>query len=235
MTTYNLPAAAVSEALSLAPAIGTSTATTLDAANSATLSGALSAATLQTVFKFQTDSLDLTDVDTEFVADVSGSLFALETDKVVSASAVDSANQVDSNASNQTIEYDYVRHVAQQLLGHHSADIFSNESALRTSVTDHDDNWVSAIQTALTSSAQDCVDELMATLTSTEAGRDVLVGLNADSTSDGVATYKFPFASGDKLVIPVTFGSITGQAITNSSVTGDIAARTYNVEFEIVA
>jgi hypothetical protein len=234
MTTYNLPAAAVSEALSLAPAIGTSTATTLDPANSATLSGALSAATLQTVFKFQTDALDLTDVDTEFVADVSGSLFALETGKVVSASTV-SANQVDSNATNQTIEYDYVRHVAQQLLGHHSADIFSNESALRTSVTDHDDNWVSAIQTALTSSAQDCVDELMATLTSTEAGRDVLVGLSADSTSAGVATYKFPFASGDKLVIPVTFGSITGQAITNSSVTGDIAARTYNVEFEIVA
>jgi len=236
MTTYNLPSAGVNAALTLAPAIGTNTATSLSAGDAqASYAASLSAATLKSVFKFKTDALDLTDSDAEFVQDVTHGNFALETGKVVSAASVDAGDQVDSNATEQTIEYDYIRHVAQQLLGHRKADIFSNEVTLRGVVTDQDDDWVTDIQSALSSNAQDCINELMDTLTSTEAGRDTLAGLTESSNASGVSTFEFPFVSGDTLVIPITFNAITGQAITNSSVTGDVAARTYNVSFEIVA
>jgi hypothetical protein len=237
MTTYNLPSAAVNAALTLAPAIGTNTATTLTAANDASLSAALSAATLKTVFKFKTDALDLTDSDTEFVADVSSSLFALETGKVVSAASVDSGDQVDSNATEQSIEYDYIRHVAEQLLGHRKADIFSNEATLRGVVTGQDDNWVTEIQEALDTNAQACINELMNTLTSSDAGRTTLANLTESSNdSAGVSTFEFPFASGDTLVVPVTFNALSNQAITNTNITdGSVSARTYNVSFAIVA
>jgi hypothetical protein len=235
MTTYNLPSAAVNAALTLAPAIGTNTATTITTANDATLAGALSAATLKTVFKFKTDALDLTDVDTEFVADVSSSLFALESGKVVSAASVDSGDQVDSNASEQSIEYDYIRHVAQQLLGHRKADIFSNEATLRGVVTDQDSLWVSEIQEALSTNDQACINELMNTLTSSSAGRTTLANLTEYSNDSGVSTFEFPFASGDTLVVPVTFNALSGQAITNTNITdGEVSARTYNVSFAIV-
>ena len=235
MTTYNLPSAGVNAALTLAPAIGTNTATTITAANDASLAGALSAATLKTVFKFKTDALDLTDSDTEFVQDITHANFALVSGKVVSAAEVDGADQVDSNATEQSIEYDYIRHVAQQLLGHRKADIFSNEATLRGVVTAQDSSWVTAIQNSLTSNAQDCIDELMNTLTSSAAGRTTLANLTESSETDGVSTFEFPFASGDTLVIPVTFNAISDQAITNTNITdGSVSARTYNVSFAIV-
>lgn len=239
MTTYNLPSAAVNAALSFTltntPAIGTNTATALSAGDAqASYAASLSAATLKTVFKFKTDAIDLTDTDAEFVHDITHANFALATGKVVSAATVGSGN-VDANGTTQTIEHDYVRHVAHQLLGHRKADIFSNEATLRGVVTAQDGGWVTAIQSALSSNAQDCIDELMDTLTSTEAGRDTLAGLTESSNSAGVATFQFPFANGDSLVIPITFNAITGQAITNSSVTGNVAARTYDVTFNIVA
>lgn len=238
MTTYNLPSAAVDAALTLAPAIGISTATaaaTHDA--DATLSASLSAATLKSVFKFKTDALDLSDETTEneFVADVTHGSFALKTGKVISDAEVEAGDQIDSNGTEQTIEYDYIRHVSEQLLGHRMADIFSNEATLRGVVTSQDETWVTAIQTALSDNAQDCIDELMATLTASETGRDTLAGLEEDSEENGVSTFEFPFNEGDTLVIPVKFNEITGQAITNSSVTGNISARTYNVAFGIVA
>lgn len=232
-TTYNLPSAAVNDALILAPAIGGTDATALTAANNATLSAALSAATLKTVFLFKTDAIDLSGDDVEFVADVTHANFSLAPAKAVSQALVTGGNL--DNAGTQTIEYDYIRHVSEQLLGHRKADIFSNEADLRGVVTGQDANWVTAVQTALSTKPQDCINELMNTLTSTPSGRDTLAGLTETSNADGVSTFEFPFASGDVLVIPVTFDSITGQAITNSSVAGNVAARTYNVEFQIVA
>lgn len=236
MTTYNLPSAAVSAALTLAPAIGNTTATTVDAANDATLAASLSAATLKSVFKFKTDALDLSGADTEFVADVAHGSFALVSGKKISDASVDSGDQVESAASDQTIEYDYIRHVSQQLLGYRMADIFSNEAALRGVVKNQDSSWITEIQEALGTNGQNCIDELMATLTSSASGRDALAQLTESSNdSAGTATFEFPFETGDTLVIPITFNAINGQAITNSSVTGNVSARTYNVSFGIVA
>lgn len=237
MTTYNLPSAAVDAALTLAPAIGTTTASALPTGGvDASLAGALSAATLKAVFKFKTDALDLTDTDTEFVADVSSSAFALESSKVVSGATVADGARVDSNATEQSIAYDYIRHVAQQLLGHRKADIFSNEATLRGAVTSQDSSWVSLLQTAITGNAQACINELMNTLTSSDAGRTTLANLTESSSAAGVSTFEFPFASGDTLVIPVKFNAISDQAITNSNIDdGAVSARTYNVSFAIVS
>ena len=237
--TYNLPAAGVAAALSFTPTIGTSDATPLDDGNAtAFLAGALSAATLKTVFKFKTDSLDLDDGTTteEFTESVTSSNFAFEGDEVVSGAIVNGGN-IYSNGDDQTIEFDYVRHLSKELLGHRKADIFSNEADLRGVVTTQDTAWVTAIIGAIEDARQTCIDQLLATLTSTPEGRTTLANNTSEiSNTAGVGTFSFPFAEGDSLVIPITFSEISSLAITNSNITDQtVGVRTYNVTFGIVA
>ena len=236
--TYNLPAAAVAATLSPSPAIGTNAATSIAAGDAtAVLAGALSAATLKTVFRFTTDSIDLTDGTSaeEFTESVTSANFAFAVGKVVSGATVDS-NQVDSNGTTQTIEHDYVRHISHQILAHRKADVFSNEQDLRTVVTSQDADWVTAIQLAIETNKQTCIDQLLATLTSTDAGRSTLANSSELSNTAGVGLFEFPFADGDSLVIPITFSEITGVNITNSNITNrTVSVRTYNVTFNIVA
>lgn len=130
----------VSDELQVNPLFDTTIQQTLgldDCSAIATMDAPLSQ--FETLFSFQSDSSDVTDLSSEdikFGVDISA--LNCFNDLVFSGSTI-REGQINSHYDTQTLQYDYVRNIAKQITGGLSAaDIFSNEEEMRSEIEDMD-------------------------------------------------------------------------------------------------
>ena len=94
----------------------------------------VSAATMKTVFQFQTDSLDVDNVDSTDILYYVNKANWPTTLNPADATVV--TTPILAGASNNAVKHDFVRHLAVKLFNtHHGVDLFSNEAALVSDLT----------------------------------------------------------------------------------------------------
>lgn len=217
--TFHLSDLNASQALTLSPTFADGAAPSAitggtDVALTAT------AASLKAIFKFSTDSTDLTDAADDITGACvkdswDGLSFNLGNATVAAADAVDSA--ADTN-----VKSDYVRYFSKEILGTSRADLFGNEASLVTAVgTGLGDSLNTTIKTSIDTNNDSIANDLYRTIVNDTAELHRITDLanNGSIQNDGTTTYDFPFESGDKLVfkVTVTHGDVT---VANTEITG---------------
>lgn len=209
----------------LGPILEAGSAVTALSGHNAIIPLNVTVAAIKNAFLFTSDSADLSDEVSENERNTATTTVTaaglpvpnLATDEVApsthaEATSEDYDNQIDPNATEQTIAADYVRYFSQQLLGSSGlSDSFSNEAAMVTSVESTNLSDTNANDIRGKAATQATMDKLFDNLF--QAGESGAVAqarlsnstiMESNGNSEGVYTYKFPFIAGDTIRYHVT-------------------------------
>ena len=212
------------------PAVTDGVFSTDVSANSTMTATDAQSVSLTGVFKFKTDSTDLSG-GTVAADDVSYQ-YAGTWPLLDFASAIVATNQINPGADddgngNSIIEYDVVRSMAKDLtVGYFASDIFSNEKALRDEVRSLNTDLQSAVQTILgTQATVDIIGRhLLEKCLNDATRREDLFAKIAAANSDNTASpafIEFPLKANDVLEFSVSYApkTATGHGLGNNTIT----------------
>lgn len=203
----------------------------------------VSASTMRNLFKFGTDSIDITDVVSEdllyMVNWTDNSNNPLDIDIDLSANVI--SGHVASGLANQNLTYDFVRYIALRLFNTaNGVDLFGNESALRSSLKNKfnvslNNKLLELVdlgsQTAndtTNNPARDALEHIKhhAPERFQDISNNFLYGPGVDLNGNPIGVYDVPFIPGDKIYFYVTIDAADNQhTIVNREVS--IPTRTY--------
>ena len=209
----------------------------------------LDLAAARALYRFETDAVDLTDIDNEdikFYTDISAS--ELNMNPTLAIVKLSEAYETSVGKDAGLVYHDFIRHLAAELFGRHEvADLFNNERALKYSLfssgdavrmnleakfnaangldtsDDSDDNIVYSL---LKQMLQLCPERFENTNDSTLFDASLAAGTSSC----------LPFVVGDKLSFKLTIYPNPSQAtdIFGASTTKTVAARSYEIITTIV-
>ena len=233
MTTYNLPALdathALTQAMTVASTINQPTEDYSTYIGTAEID--ITVANASSLFTIHSDSFDVTDADSvanDFAIKLNNTNWP---DIDLSTRVVDTADAA-GDVSGASVALNYVRQLAVDFLGDNGmVDVFTNEAALATEVTNADDTLNSSIKTKLGTNGDSVAissagvsSELFAQKYGASTGdttwlSDFATAFAGATANGNVYELPFPFAAGDKLVFGVkytraetTLGGITKTA-----------------------
>lgn len=216
-----------------------------DASANATIDVSLNL--LKSIFKFQSDSVDicnnvLSDVKYK-VVDPSNSWIYSPADAVVD----EQGGRIHESAVEQQVQYDWVRHLAKELFGTHlGVDLFTNEEEVRSDlVTDS----LTALKARFTDLAgrgvlddEDVEDggvqfnpsrQILRQIINSDADRLGNAYTNEDADNDGF--FEMPLIAGDKLYFVFTANADADQSDVVNGAVSNPSTRTYRIRMVATA
>lgn len=208
----------------------------------------VTAGDLSGIFKFQTDSTDLTDVsddDIQYACD-SGNW----PDLSFSEGAIAAGNSINGSAT--STRDDMLRHVAEDVFGiHHGVDLFSNEVAIMEDIDGRNTDLKTAIVSALDATggstgspktandatgnyAKEVLDKLINEINSNDGDDARIRSTEMLANADGSTFHNFVFQTGDSLTFKVTYNPKEGEGSSHAQVSGTtMSTRSYLVKLEV--
>lgn len=208
----------------------------------------VTASDLANIFKFQTDSNDLTDAsaqDIQYACDSSE-----WPDLSFHEGAIIAGNSINGSAT--TTRDDMLRHVAKDVFGtHFGTDLLSNEVAIKEDIDGRSTDLKNAIVTALNATggttgdaktradttgnyAKEVLDKLINEINSNNNDDARIRATDMLAGADGSAFHNFVFKSGDSLTFKVTYHPSEGDGEAHGQVsTATMTKRSYLVKLEV--
>jgi hypothetical protein len=202
---------------------------------------------LSGVFKFQTDSDDLTDAsaaDIQYACDSTN-----WPDLSFSEGAVAGVNSI--NSSDTTTRQDMLRHVAKDIFGtHYGVDLLSNEEEIQEDIDNLDTDLKTAILTALDDTggttffpktradatgnyAKEVLDKLIYEIKNNN-NDDARIRSDEMLANANGGFHNFVFKSGDSLTFKVTYNPSEGEGQAHGEVsTATMSKRSYLVKLNV--
>lgn len=205
----------------------------------------ISQATIRNVFKFQSDSDDITDVAATDISFIYGAVLNLQSDLCngLVGNAISSGHEDGNTSSNQEIEYDFTRKIAVNLFNtHRGVDLISNETDVRAEINSKLVTMAGTICTKIdagetdgtfynSTDASNCYGRFL--MDKIAADAPARLETIADYEVDSSGNYYMPINTGDAIAMKITLNQATGQSdLTSSSRTDD---KSYLVVLRIVA
>lgn len=203
----------------------------------------VSAEDLSGIFKFQTDSTDLTDASADDIK------YACDSNNWPDLSFGD-ANVTSNSVGglSASTKQDMLRHVANDIFGtHFGVDIISNEEAIQADIVGLDDNLKTAIVSALDTNggstgspntranatgnyAKEVLDKLIYEINNNDNDDARIRSTEMLANADGSTFHNFVFKTGDKLTFRVTYHPEEGEGSAHDQVsTATMSKRSYLV------
>ena len=194
---------------------------------------------LEACFKFQTDSTDITNADTDFIAHTDETQLPAFN---LAGTNMAAGSQTNTAETNQTLEYDMVRYFSNQVTGGLDVvDFFSNETELRNDVAEGAGVFETYVRSQITDSdgkhitdgaTPNIVARLLDVLLATADGRTRL--FNAIGGPTGVADqqHSVPFLAGDKIKWVVSYAGF--DVVISATRTVSVPARNILVTLNVV-
>ena len=218
----------------------------LDADSEMTIS--VTAGDLSGIFKFQTDSTDLTDASAD---DIKYACNSGEWPDLSFGEADVTGSKIGSVASAST-KQDMLRHVANDIFGtHFGVDLISNEEAIQADIVGRDGDLKTAILAALDATggstgtpntravstgnyAKEVLDKLINEINSNDGDDARIRSTEMLANADGSNFHNFVFKSGDSLTFKVTYHPSEGDNSPHGQVsTATMSKRSYLVKLVV--
>jgi hypothetical protein len=202
---------------------------------------------LSGVFKFQTDSTDLTDASAD---DIQYACDSGEWPDLTFGESSVTGDKVGSVAS-AVVKEDMLRHVAKNIFGtHFGVDLLSNEEAIQTDINNLDADLKTAIEGALDATggttlspktradstnnyAKEVLDQLINQIVSNDNDDARIRSTEMLANANG-GFHNFVFKSGDSLTFKVTYNPEEGDANPHAQVsTATMESRSYLVTLNV--
>lgn len=236
----------VSADQTLAATLAGADLTPLDADSEMTID--VSASDLAQIFKFQTDSTDLTDASAD---DIKYACDSTNWPDLSFGDASVTGTKIGSVASAST-KQDMLRHVAANIFGtHFGVDLISNEEAIQADIVGRDSDLKTAILSALDATggstgspktradttgnyAKEVLDKLINEINSNDGDDARIRSTEMLAGADGSTFHNFVFKNGDSLTFKVTYHPSEGDGQRHAQVDGSsMTKRSYLVNLAV--
>lgn len=200
---------------------------------------------LKDIFKFQSDSVDICN---NVLSDVKYKVVDPSNSWVYSpADAVVDANPIRNGATEQKVQYDFVRHLAKSLFGTDlGVDLFTNEEELRSHLVTESLSALKARFTALAGLGDLDDEDVEQDGVQINPSRQILRQIihndpdrlgNAyvDGDADGNGFFKMPLIAGDALYFVFTANAHADQSDVVNDAVSNPPARSYLIKMNVVA
>ena len=203
---------------------------------------------LAEIFKFQTDSTDLTDASAD---DIKYACDSGEWPDLSFGDADVTGSKIGSVASAST-KQDMLRHMANGIFGtHFGVDLISNEEAIQADIVGRDGDLKTAIVAALDATggstgspktradatnnyAKEVLDKLINEINNTDGDDARIRSTEMLDSADGTTFHNFVFQSGDSLTFKVTYHPSEGDGQAHGEVsTATMNKRSYLVKLVV--